>query len=132
LKFYPTNSLGSPPLSSEELAENEAFWKRAIKTGVDPLLRLVVEPQLPRPAFEKPLLALGHLQTPPPIQAKVLARWYSGGLDRWGVTLQRNARPGEAAHCFALAQELNTDNLAARVNLQCSSNLLARQKMTVI
>jgi tetratricopeptide (TPR) repeat protein len=131
IKFYPANSLSGPLPSSAELAEDEAFWKRAIETGVNPLLRLVAEPELPRPSFEKPLMELGHLETPPPIQAKVLARWYSGALNRWGVTLQRNARTGEAAHCFALAQELNVDNFPARLNLQCSSNLLARQEMTV-
>ena len=132
IKFYPTNSLSGRLLGPTELAENEAFWKHAIETGVQPLLRLVAEPQVPRPDFEKRLMKLGRLQTPTPAQAKVLARWYSGALNRWGVTLQRNGRPSEAAPCFALAQELNADNLQARVNLQGNSNLLARQKMTVV
>ena len=77
-------------------------------------------------------MKLGHLQTPPPIQARVVAAWYSAALNRWGVTLQRNGRWREATPCFALAQELNPDNLPARVNLQCNSNLLAHQKMTVV
>jgi tetratricopeptide (TPR) repeat protein len=132
MKLYPTNSLSGRLLSPTELAENEAFWKRAIESGVQPLLRLVAEPQVPRPDFEKRIMKLGRLQTPLPAQAKVLARWYSGALNRWGVTLQRNGRPSEAAPCFALAQELNADNLQARVNLQCNSNLLAHQKMTVV
>ena len=92
MKFYPSNSLSGPLLSSVDLAENEVFWKRAIETGVNPLLRLVAPPQLPRPAYERLLMALGHLQTPPPAQARVLARWYSGALNRWGVTLQRIGR----------------------------------------
>jgi hypothetical protein len=132
MKFYPSNSLSGPRLSSVELAENEAFWKRAIETGVNPLLRLVAQPQLPRPDCERLLMELGHLQTPPPAQAKVLARWYSGALNRWGVTLQRNGRSSEAANSFALAQELNPDNLPAGVNFQCNSNLLARHKITVL
>jgi Flp pilus assembly protein TadD len=37
----------------------------------------------------------------------------------------------EAAPCFALALELNADNLFARVNSQCNSNLLARQPLAV-
>jgi tetratricopeptide (TPR) repeat protein len=131
MKFYSTNSLSGGLLGPMELAENEAFWKHAIETGVQPLLQLVAEPQIARPNFEKRLMKWGRLQTPPPAQAKVLARWYSGALNRWGVTLQRNGRPSDAAPCFALAQELNTDNLQARVNLQCNSNLLAGQKMTV-
>jgi tetratricopeptide (TPR) repeat protein len=132
MKFYPTNSLSGQPLGATELAENEAFWKQAIETGVRPLLRLVAEPQVPRPAFAERLMKLGHLQTPLPGQARLVARWYSGALNRWGVALQRNGRPRDAAGCFALAQELNADNLPARVNLQCNSNLVAHQKMTVV
>jgi tetratricopeptide (TPR) repeat protein len=132
MRPYPPYSLSGPLLSAAELAENEAFWKHAIETDVNPLLRLVARPQLLRPDLEKSLMGLRHLQAPPPAQAKVLARWYSSALTRWGVTLQRNRRSREAAPCFALAQELNPDNLPARVNLQCSSNLLERQKMTVV
>jgi tetratricopeptide (TPR) repeat protein len=72
-----------------------------------------------------------HLQTPPPAQVRTLGVWYSGALNRWGVTLQRNERLAEATSCFALALELNPDNLAARVNLQCNSNLLAGVPLTL-
>jgi tetratricopeptide (TPR) repeat protein len=124
--------LSDPPLTDALLAENQAFWQRAIEASVKPVLRLVSQPELARPAFEKRLMKLGHLQTPPPAQARVLAGWYSGALNRWGVTLQRNGRWAEATPCFALALELNPENLPALVNLQCNSNLLARQKMTVV
>ncbi|HEY5481197.1 MAG TPA: tetratricopeptide repeat protein [Verrucomicrobiae bacterium] len=132
MKSYPGDFLSDPPLTDAGLAENQAFWKSALETGVRPVLRLVSQPELPRPAFEERLMKLGHLQTPPPAQARVLARWYSGALNRWGVTLQRNGRWSEATPCFALALELNSDNLPAFVNLQCNSNLLAHQKMTVV
>lgn len=132
MKSYPGDFLSDPPLPDAGLAENQAFWKSALETGVRPVLRLVSQPELPRPAFEEMLMKLGHLQTPPPAQARVLAGWYSGALNRWGVTLQRNGRWSEATPCFALALELNPDNLPALVNLQCNSNLLAHQKMTVV
>ena len=132
MKSYPGDFLSDPPLTDAGLAENQAFWKSALETGVRPVLRLVSQPELPRPAFEERLMKLGHLQTPPPAQARVLARWYSGALNRWGVTLQRNGRWSEATPCFSLALELNPDNLPALVNLQCNSNLLAHQKMTVV
>ena len=131
MRLYPPYSLSGPLLSSVELEENEVFWKHAIETDVNPLLRLVARPQPSRSDLGKSLMELSHLQAPPPAQAKVLARWYSSALTRWGVTLQRNGRPSEAAPCFALAQELSPDNLPARVNLQCSTNLLQHQKMTV-
>jgi tetratricopeptide (TPR) repeat protein len=132
MKSYPPDRGSDPPLRSAELAENQTFWQRAIETGVRPVLQILSQPGLPRPAFEERLMKLGHLQTPPPAQARVLAGWYSGPLNRWGVTLQRNSRWSEATPCFALALELNPDNLPASVNLQCNSNLLAHQKMTVV
>ena len=131
-KSYPLDSLSDPLLTAAELAENQTLWQRAIETGVKPVLRLVSQPELARPEFEKRLMKRGHLQTPPPAQARVVAGWYSTALNRWGVTLQRNGRWSEATPCFTLAQELNPDNLPARVNLQCNSNLLAHQKMTVV
>ena len=131
MRLYPPYSLNGPQLSSVELEENEVFWKRALETDVNPLLQLVAQPRLPQPNLKKPLMELRRFQTPPPAQAKVLARWYSSALTRWGVTLQRNGRPSEAVSYFAVAQELNPDNLPARVNLQCSTNLLRRQKLSV-
>ncbi|HWT78515.1 MAG TPA: tetratricopeptide repeat protein, partial [Candidatus Methylomirabilis sp.] len=76
-------------------------------------------------------MRLGHFKTPPPAQARVLAGWYSAALNRWGVTLQRNGRWTEAAQCLTLAQDLNVDNVAARVNLECNTHWQAHQKMTV-
>ena len=131
MKSYPVELLGDPPLTAAELAENETFWQRAIETGARPIQRLVSEPELARPDFQKRLMKLGHLQTPPPAQVRVLAGWYSAALNRWGVTLQRNGRWKEATPCFTLAEELNPNNLPARANLQCNSNLLTRTKMTV-
>jgi tetratricopeptide (TPR) repeat protein len=131
VKFYAPDSLSEPPLPSVALAENQAFWQSAIETGVKPLLGLISQAELPRSAFEGRLMESAHLQTPPPAQARVLGQWYSGALNRWGVTLQRNGRWSEATPCFALAQELNPENLPAHINLQCNSNLLAHHKMTV-
>ena len=131
MKLYPTGLLSEPPLTPAELAENQAFWQCAIETGVRPVLRLISQPELPRPAVEERLMKLGHLQTLSPAEARVLAGWYSGALNRWGVVLQRNGKWSEAAPCFSLAQDLNADNLPARINIQCNSNLLAHQKMTV-
>jgi tetratricopeptide (TPR) repeat protein len=131
MKLYPPYSLGGRLLSAAELAENEGFWKQAIESNVNPLVRLVTRPQLPQPDLKKSLTELERFRAPPPAQAQALARWYSSALNFWGVTLQRNGRPGEAAPCFMLAHELNPDNLPARVNLQSTSNLLAHVKMTV-
>jgi tetratricopeptide (TPR) repeat protein len=131
MKIYPFELLSEPPLTSATLAENQTFWQSAIEADVKPVLRLASQPELARPAFEQALMKLAHLQTPPPAQARMLAEWYSGALNRWGVTLQRNGQAAEAGPCFTLALDLNAENLAARVNLQCNSNLLAHHKLTV-
>ncbi|HSA12167.1 MAG TPA: DUF2723 domain-containing protein [Candidatus Paceibacterota bacterium] len=132
LKSYPTNSFTGPPLTSTQMAENEAFWQRAIEAGVNPLLRLLDPPGRLQSGFAGRLMKLGHLELSPPVSAQALAPWYSAALNSWGVTLQRNGRPQPATPCFELALKLNADNVPARVNLQCNSNLLAGAKMTVL
>jgi len=69
---------------------------------------------------------------PAPLQLKMVANWYAGALNYWGVTLQSDGRLREASPCFELAQELNADNHTALVNFQCNSNLLAGRKLTVV
>ena len=51
MKLYPMELLDAPPLTAAELAENQTFWQDAIETSVKPILRLVSQPELPRPAF---------------------------------------------------------------------------------
>ncbi|HOC56496.1 MAG TPA: hypothetical protein PKI20_12815 [Verrucomicrobiota bacterium] len=132
MKDYPSRNLSAPPLTPAELAANQDFWRNAIPAVVKPVLRLASQPELPRSGFSKWLMKTARLQTPPPAGATLLAVWYSRALNHWGVTLQRNNQWKEAASCFELALELNAENLPARLNLQCNSNLLARQEMTVV
>jgi hypothetical protein len=124
-------SLTDPPLTAAELAENQTFWQGATETSIRPLLQLAPQSELPRPELVQLLMKAGRLHTPPPAQVRLVAGWYSAALNRWGVTLQRNGRWSEATPCFTLALELNADNLPARVNQQCNSNLLAHQSMIV-
>ena len=124
-------SLTDPPLTAAELAENRTFWQGATETRLRPLLQLATQTELPRPKLVQWLMKAGGLHTPPPGQVRLVAGWYSAALNRWGVTLQRNGRWSDATPCFALALELNPDNLPARVNQQCNRNLLAHQSMTV-
>ena len=132
MKSYPANSLCAPPLTSAELVENQTFWQRAIESGVKPLAGVVTQPEVPRAALKIRLMELVHPTPPPPAPLQALARWYSEDLNRWGVALQRNGRWSEATPCFALAQDLNPDNLPVRLNLQCNSNLLAHHKQPVV
>ena len=132
MKFYPANSLGPPPPAAAEVIENQAFWRRVIQEEVRPVLSVAARPEVLRPEFEQRLMQSGGLKTPPPPQFKLLALLYSGALNGWGAALQREGLWTEAGSVFALAVELNPDNFPAHVNLLCSSNRLAHQKITVL
>lgn len=131
MKPYPGDRLGPPPLAPADLAANQDFWQNAIPAVVKSVQQLASQPELPRSGFSRWLMKLARLQTPPPAGTWLLAGWYSRALNHWGVTLQQNNQWNEATACLELALELNADNLPARLNLQCNSNLLARQKMTL-
>jgi tetratricopeptide (TPR) repeat protein len=131
LKRYPTNAFNAPPPTGPELAENEAFWKRVSETSVNPLARLISEAEQPPTGVAGYLMQWAHITRPPPVAMRLLAHWYSGALNGWGVVLQRRERWEEATPCFAKAIELNADNLPAQVNLYCNSNRLASRQLTL-
>ena len=131
MKLFPRNLLSAPPLTAEELASGQAFWQQAIPAAVKPVLQLVSTNELPRSGFSRWLLKMARLQTPPPVNARLLAGWYSRALNYWGVELQRNGQEQAATPCFELARDLNPDNVPARINLQCNHNLRARQPLTI-
>lgn len=131
LKPYPTNALSGTLLTASELAENKAFWKRATETGVDPLARLTTQAERQSPGIQGRLTQKMHLKPALSSSVKSIAGWYSGALNCWGVMLQRNQQWSEAGHAFALARDLNPDNLPAQVNLECNRKLAAGQKLTM-
>jgi tetratricopeptide (TPR) repeat protein len=132
LKRYPTNAFNGPPPTAPEMAENEAFWKRASETGVNPLARLISEAEQPPPGLAGLLMQRAHVTRPLPDSMRVLAHWYSGALNSRGVLLQRQEQWQAATPCFAMALELNPDNLPAQVNLQCNSNRIGGRQLTLV
>ena len=131
LKAYPPGALSGPPLTAQELSESEAFWKRVIAKGVDPLARVLHDAEQPPPGLAAWLMRRAHVTQPLPDVVRVLARWYSGALNGWGVLLQRADQSPAATPCFGKAVELNPDNLPAQVNLQCNTNRMAGKELTV-
>ena len=65
------------------------------------------------------------------MESQLPGEWCSAALDGWGVELQRNGRLPEARRRFEQAIALNTNNPAAKVNLQCNTNLQAHNNMSV-
>jgi len=62
MRRYPTNALYAPPLSPTALTNNEAFWKRAIETAIDPLQELITAFEHPGRGLRKQLLGFAYLE----------------------------------------------------------------------
>lgn len=129
---YPTNTLLAPLPSKALISENEAFWAKADKQALQPLLAAVA---LPSPGTESGLLDnlvdMAHLTRESNRDAATLAVYYSRALDYWGVQIQKSGQLTNAAAHFQRALDLNPDNVVAQVNLQCNRNLQAGRKGSV-
>jgi tetratricopeptide (TPR) repeat protein len=109
MRFYPTNAVFPPPLSSNQLSMNRSFWSTA-------------EIDL------KTLLSRARVDSR---DAHYMRQYYSRALNTWGVTLQRNQQTEEAGKCFQLATELNTNNVPAESNYEFNRALRTGQARQV-
>jgi tetratricopeptide (TPR) repeat protein len=125
LQPYPTNMWLVPPMSGEQIMQNQAFWKDA-GNDLDWLTHALEPPKknFNPNAWEK-FRSLALLTSETNKLLPTLGRYYSRALNSWGVELERNGRIGEAGKCFEQAQLLYPDNVAARINLQFNQKLLA-------
>ena len=132
LKSLPTNSLLPPRLSPQLIADNDAFWQQVIQSGA-PAVRTAVHP--PDLAREKSLIGwfMAHLHVKPEGNPTALAvgEYYSKSLDALGVQVQRAGDLKKAATYFNAAQELNTNNVVAALNLEFNKNLRLGTPTTV-
>jgi tetratricopeptide (TPR) repeat protein len=131
MKPYPKDQFNGPPMSALEADQNGKFWDEAWQTDLEPVSRACSPRYFGRPKTLETLLQYFHLNAIPSYQSQLLGEWYATALDGWGVELQRNGRWPEARRRFEQAIALNTNNLAARVNLQCNTNLQAGRKMSL-
>jgi tetratricopeptide (TPR) repeat protein len=120
-----TNGAGAPPLSSEQIKDNQAFWHNADQEQLSGLARRIQSPPPVRPAFVQRILRKAHVAPQPDHEAIGVGALYSVGLDSWGVELQKRGLLAEAAQCFDQAQGLNPDNTAVRINLKANKELQA-------
>src|SRR5437667_2543910 len=129
---YPSTNPFPPALTQELVAENEAFWSRAEAQSIRQIVTAVTPPaKRAQPGLMERLTHLAHLKTEPNRDASSLATMYSQALDYWAVELQRKGELDKAAPHFERALELNPDNVAARVSLECNKNLRAGRETTV-
>lgn len=95
LKPFPMEMIYPPRLTPEQLKDNEQFWKanESLVTRVEGLKKFKV------------------------LDAEFVATHLSRSLNNWGVQLQRAGDFKEAGKIFDTAQDLNTNNIPATLNL---------------
>ena len=123
LKRHEETHFARPQLTAQRLADNENFWDGAWRGGLETLSQ--------PPGRSSKLVVFLHrrlaLSPPTDDQQQKLRVWYSAAFNDWGVVLQRAGDLLAAQRRFEQARALNTNNLAATVNWNCNSNLLAGQ-----
>jgi tetratricopeptide (TPR) repeat protein len=130
LKLYPTNSLSisRPPLTETEIAETEKFWTEN-QAALDSLRPFVMDPAAAKKSQGtgpiQRLLKKLHIPYERNATAALLGVYYSQGRNAWGVELQRAGRLKEAERSFQSALALNSDNVAAKSNLEVNRDLQA-------
>jgi tetratricopeptide (TPR) repeat protein len=117
--------LAVPPLADAVEAANEHFWTGVWNQELAPL----AIPAPHRPNFIQQQLKRLAITPVPSKLDRVLAAWYSLALDDWGVRLQRRGRLPEARVRLQQAVRLNTNNVAARLNLASNDQLAATNAM---
>jgi tetratricopeptide (TPR) repeat protein len=126
LKLLPENTLIPPPLTAQQIAENQTFWNQFAHDELAPLQKAVTprDPNLPanNNLADWVLMHL-HDQWDVNPNAQLVANFYSRALDYWGVQLQRAGQLTNAAECFVNAQKINPDNIVAAINLDFNQSL---------
>ncbi len=129
---YPRSILIPPPPSPEVIARNEKFWTEAEDGILDTLTR-VTRPKDPawRPTGMAKIFSAIQLKPEKNQQAYGIAALYARNLVNWGVELQRAGDYVQAAKHFALARELNPDNVVAQINLDFNKKFQSGEPIAV-
>ena len=132
LNPYPTNYLFAPPVNTNLVVENEAFWAKVNAEVFPPLLAVITRPDSTRkPGLMNWLAKKAHLVHESNDDAATVAGFYSRALNHWGVEVQKIGLLTNAAAHFERALELNPDNIVAQVNLECNRNLRTGRSASV-
>jgi tetratricopeptide (TPR) repeat protein len=129
LKALPRETLLPPPPDKYLIAENETFWKTA-RTDVLASVADVITPPVASETFADAQLERLHVPHEPDLNSILVGSYCSRSLDFWGVELQGIGDLTDAAARFRTALELNTNNVAARLNLEVNNDLSAGRQMS--
>ncbi len=108
LKPCPTNTVMTPPLTPEELRENDEFWRKYKAEELNALIANL------KPADPK---------EQPNMYAGIMGGIYSRAVNYFGVELQKSGQLEKAGELFALAVDLSDANPSAFLNLDYNKKL---------
>src|SRR6185436_11488525 len=90
LTRYGNDSLLPPPLPTDAISANEAFWAKTLDQVLNPILATVTRPGPEvKLSFVERLFQNLHLRPETNMQATVIGSFYSRALNCWGVELQK-------------------------------------------
>ncbi len=132
LNTLPNDTLLPPAPDKNQFTANETFWTQAEKLAFAPIIAAVTpaEPQASQ-SFGEKLLNWFHVARKPGPNAAIAGAYYSRSLNSWGVQCQRAGYLTNAAAHFALAEQLNPENVVARVNLDFNQILQAGDVVSI-
>lgn len=115
---FAKDSLVAPPMTKDVISRNEAFWKKAAQEAFPPLLARIAPPDpSEKPPLRRKLLEILHLPEDLHGEARAAGALYSRSLNYWAVELQKSGDLEAAEKQFALAVQLNPNNVVAATNL---------------
>ena len=130
---YETNALTAPPLTPTVLAENETFWAK-LETETLPPILAITRPRAgaqPQPTWLDKIQQSLHLSHDRNSEAEATGALYSRPLTHWGKEIQKAGDLEKGASHFALARDLNADNVVARINLLFNKTFRAGSQNSV-
>jgi len=126
LKPLPEDTQVPPPLDRKLIDENDALW-REVLAGSRPAIESALHPRAWTKQAGLAGQALQRLHVPAESNpnAVLVGTYYSRGLDFLGVQFQRSGELTGAAGWFRDALALNSNNVAASINLDFNKELRA-------
>lgn len=126
MKLLPENSPLPPKADANLISENENFWTQDAASALASIEKAVA-PE----SFGEKALNYFHVSREENPNTAIVGAYYSRSADFWGVELQRAGQLEKAGDRFALATNLNPDNLVAGINSEFNAKLRAHETAPV-
>jgi tetratricopeptide (TPR) repeat protein len=132
LKPYWSDAAFAGTNSPELLRDNQTFWRAFEQQPFPDLVRRAnPPPPPPQPGMLKRFLNTLRFRPEVDRESQIVAAYYAGALNDWGVELQRAGAFPAAGHCFEEALQLDSSCAPARINQTFNADYQASRAETV-